>query len=83
MTHSDLSSRDCGISSGISRISEITMPEFSTRSTSFCVSGGRSGRDNQQAQRQAIPRAFSYLCSFSRLVCELELGLIAIGWAMS
>src|SRR5882672_4338171 len=38
MTHSDLSSRDCGISSGISRISLITVPEFSTRSTSFLLS---------------------------------------------
>src|SRR5208282_3008246 len=38
MTHSALSMRSCGMSSGISMISFITVPLFSSRSASFLSS---------------------------------------------
>src|SRR5258708_2283536 len=43
ITHSDLSSRSCGISSGMSRISFKISPQFSRRSVSFLLSTAASG----------------------------------------
>src|SRR5712664_1163082 len=44
MTHSALSSRSCGMSSGMSIISLRTVPQFSTRSVSFVSSFAARGR---------------------------------------
>src|SRR5258708_32665638 len=44
MTHSALSSRSVGMSSGISRISLRTVPQLSRRSASFCSTAAESGR---------------------------------------
>src|SRR5216684_3138647 len=44
MTHSALSSRSEGMSSGISRISLRTVPQLSRRSASFCSSAAERGR---------------------------------------
>src|SRR5258708_27445893 len=44
MTHSALSSRSVGMSSGISRISLRTVPQLSRRSASFWSSAAESGR---------------------------------------
>src|SRR5215469_4869074 len=44
MTHSALSSRSCGMSSGMSRISFNTVPQFCKRAASFLSMAANSGK---------------------------------------
>jgi hypothetical protein len=53
-THFALSRRSWGISSGTFRISEITVPAFSTRSTSFLSSAANS--EVVEAKKSAATR---------------------------
>src|SRR5580700_3378536 len=62
ITHSALSSRSCGMSSGIFIISSITMPEFSRRSVSFSLSA-RAASMGAVVRATKIPRASSFLMS--------------------
>src|SRR5208282_2193481 len=54
-TQSALSRRPCGMSSGIFRISDTTLPAFSTRSTSF-VSSAASAAVALEARNRAATR---------------------------
>src|ERR1700726_3840431 len=70
-THSALSSRSCGISSGIFIISSITMPEFSSRSVSLSLSA-RAASMGTAVSARSIPIASSFL--MSSFLLEVVLG---------
>src|SRR5205809_4175671 len=56
MTHSALSSKSVGISSGMSRISFRTVPQLSSRSASFFESAVRGKATREDAIRKEIIR---------------------------
>src|ERR1700688_1327297 len=59
-THSALSSRSCGILSGIFMISSMTMPEFSSRSVSLSLSGDAASI-GAAVRAKVIPSKSSFL----------------------
>src|SRR5882672_10856701 len=76
ITHSALSSRSCGISSGIFMISSITMPEFSRRSVSLSLSARAVSR-GAAVRARSIPRASGFL--MSSFLLEVEQGINRAG----
>src|SRR5579863_3554119 len=67
MTHSDLSKRSLGMSSGTFRISSITDPAFSRRSVSFASSAARAG---SATRARAIRNESAFLMSLFLLEVE-------------
>src|SRR5260370_15333032 len=80
MTHSALSSRSVGMSSGISRISLRTVPQLSRRSASFWSSAAESGR---AAIANAITQEIILLITVSPRRSFLGQGhhRVPVGWA--
>src|SRR5260221_11069455 len=76
ITHSALSSRSCGILSGIFIISPITTPEFSRRSVSFSLSA-RAASKGAAVKARSIPIESSFL--MSSFLLEVEQGMNRAG----
>src|ERR1700722_19664153 len=76
MTHSALSSKSCGMLSGIFMISSITMPEFSRRSVSLSLSA-RAASMGEAARARSIPIESNFL--MNSFLLEVELGKIPAG----